>query len=80
MTNQTVQELILSQLLALGVSILAILASLSLLLVGFLVFKFGTYKLFHDRSLNLFGFYLRDVPYKGYNRFKSRSWNSKHTT
>jgi len=31
-----------------------------------------------DRSFRVFGFYVRDVPYRGYNRFRSQQWNLEH--
>lgn len=32
-----------------------------------------------DKSLRIFGVYVRSVPYKGYKRFKSKEWNIKNT-
>jgi len=46
--------------------------------VGVLVFNYG-WRLIKDRSFTVGGYYLRDVPYKGYNRFRSKQWNLKNT-
>lgn len=35
--------------------------------------------LMNDRSLRFFGYYVRDTPYKGYNRWHSQAWNMKNT-
>ena len=32
-----------------------------------------------DRSFRVGGFYVRDVPYAGYNRWRSEKWNMEHT-
>lgn len=33
-----------------------------------------------DKSYKLFGvFYIRNVPYKGYNRWRSKEWNRRNT-
>jgi len=32
-----------------------------------------------DRSIRLFGYYLRDKPYASYNRWRSQKWNMEHT-
>lgn len=32
-----------------------------------------------DNSYQIHGFYLKNTPYAGYNRFRSRKWNMKHT-
>ncbi len=32
-----------------------------------------------DRSFSIGGFYVRDVPYAGYNRWHSRAWNMRNT-
>ena len=36
------------------------------------------YNAIHDRSFRIGGFYVRDVPFKGYNRFRSQQWNMEH--
>jgi len=49
--------------------------------IAWLVFIFGWSKMRNfDRSGSLFGFYYWKTPYKGYNRWRSRSWNLKNTT
>lgn len=32
-----------------------------------------------DRSQKFMGVYVHDVPYKGYNRWRSASWNARNT-
>jgi len=39
-----------------------------------LVFNYG-WRLIKDRSFTIGGFYVRDLPYKGYNRWRSKKWN-----
>lgn len=46
--------------------------------IGYLVYTYG-WRLINDKSLMIGGFYLRNTPYKGYNRFRSRKWNMEHT-
>jgi hypothetical protein len=62
-----------------GAGVLAVLTATIVLGVGYLVFRFGWDRVLHDQSLTVGGFYLRKKPYKGYNRFRSRKWNMKHT-
>jgi len=38
----------------------------------------GIYKTM-DMSGRIGGFYYAKVPYKGYNRWRSQSWNAEHT-
>jgi len=78
MTPTAAQNLILQQITILGLSILAILGAVVVIMIGYLVFKYGK-KLLFDQSITLGGYYLRNTPYKGYNRFRSQKWNSKHT-
>jgi len=78
MTPLDTQNLIINGITTLGNSILVILSSIIIIAVGYLVFKHGKRLLF-DRSLMVGGYYLRNTPYKGYNRFRSRNWNNKHT-
>lgn len=78
MTTEAITDLFISALSSFGLAMLAILAAIAILIVGYLVFTRGMYALLHDRSLSIGGFYLRDTPWKGYHRFRSRSWNMAH--
>jgi hypothetical protein len=31
-----------------------------------------------DNSFSIGGYYMHDLPYKGYNRFRSKEWNMEH--
>lgn len=62
----------------LGKSLLIIFGSIIGILVGYLIFKYGWWKLFHDQSLEIGGYYLRKTPYAGYKRFRSKKWNMEH--
>jgi len=79
MNPTATQELITLAVGTLGASILVILATCLSIGVALLVFKFGWDKIFYDKSFMIGGFYVRNVPYKGYNRWRSKSWNMKHT-
>lgn len=78
MTANTAQQLILDQIAILGLAILSILGAVVVLMLGYLVYKYGKRLLF-DQSITLGGYYLRNTPYAGYNRWRSQKWNSKHT-
>lgn len=78
MTNIDTQQLVLSALATFGSSILVIIASTLVVAIGYLVFTKG-WSLFYDKSLMIAGFYVRNVPYKGYNRWRSRQWNISNT-
>jgi len=50
-------------------------------IIGFIIWAVGvawTKGIFSDRSLKIGGFYVRDLPYKGYKRFRSEKWNMEH--
>jgi len=76
--QKTAINLILPALQTYGLAALGILGAIVVLMIGLLVFKYGKRLLF-DQSITLGGYYLRRVPYKGYNRFRSQKWNSEHT-
>jgi len=78
MYYQSVLNLILDACVTLGLAVLSILAATTTIAVGYLVFKFGWSRVIKDQSLMLGGYYLRKVPIKGYNRFKSQKWNYQH--
>jgi len=78
--NSTQTTLIITDTLATyGVYALIILGAVLGVSVAYLVFTFGWERLMNDRSLKIFGVYVRDTPYKGYNRFRSQKWNLKNT-
>lgn len=54
---------------------LPIIVGLFGLLIGLAV----AYGYLTDNSFRMFGIYMHDVPYEGYNRFRSRNWNMQHT-
>lgn len=71
-------DLIKSNVEAYGVALMYILSAVAAIAAGVLVFRTG-WRLVKDRSFTIGGFYVRQVPYKGYNRFRSRAWNMKNT-
>ena len=77
MNNTNAGNLIIGGYTNFGVSMLVILGGLIVIGVGFLVFKVG-WGIMTDRSYNLFGYYVNDLPYPGYKRFKSKKWNLEH--
>lgn len=74
MTTEIMKNLILSTLTSYGEYALIILATVTSVAVAYLVYLFGK-----DKSFNVFGFYARNIPYKGYNRWRSKKWNLKNT-
>lgn len=78
MDATSITSLITGQIASFGLAALAVLASLVVVMVGLLVFRFGWYKLLHDQSLEIGGYYVRKTPYRGYNRFRSKAWNMAH--
>jgi len=79
MTSLQTQTIVLDTLTTYGLATLAILGAVLTVSVAYLVFRFGWERLANDRSLKIFGIYVRDTPYKGYNRFRSQKWNLKNT-
>jgi len=80
MTVTAIQTLILSAITQYGLAVLGIITAIIVIGVAYLVYQFGVSRLLHDRSLMIGGYYLRNTPYKGYNRFKSQKWNIEHTS
>jgi hypothetical protein len=70
------ESLIIQTLQVLASSVLAILGSVITIAVAYLVYKYG-WRMFTDESICLWGFYPRQTPWKGYNRFRSRKWNER---
>lgn len=80
-TTETLNTLFLNGGTLLAFSIGTILLGL----VGLLGLGFGIDKLMRyitgngfDRSGQIGGFYYWNTPYKGYNRWRSRTWNMEH--
>jgi len=80
MTVIAIQNLMLSAITQYGLAVLGIITAIIVIGVAYLVYRFGVSRLLHDRSLMIGGYYLRNTPYKGYNRFKSQRWNMEHTS
>jgi len=78
MNATSVVTLILSAALDFGSAMLTILGAALLIGLGYLVFRFGWSKLGGDMSLEIGGFYPLNTPFKGYHRFRSKSWNMAH--
>jgi len=79
MNSALIQSIILQAIAEYSLSMIAIIGTIITVIVGFLVFKKGIHALVNDQSLMIGGFYVRNTPYKGYNRFRSRKWNMEHT-
>lgn len=77
MDTNSIVTLIENTATAFGIAVLAIIATTIAIGVAYLLFTVGWNRLINDKSLMIGGFYLRNVPYKGYNRFRSKSWNMK---
>lgn len=78
MNASLTQALILDALQTFGLAVLAIIGATLVVGIAYLVFKKG-WSLFYDKSLMIGGFYVRNTPYKGYNRWRSQAWNMKNT-
>jgi len=78
MTPLVVSNLIVAGLATFGGSVFVIIGSVLTIGIAYLVFKKG-WSLFYDKSLMIGGFYVRNVPYKGYNRWRSKQWNINNT-
>jgi hypothetical protein len=60
-----------------GLSLLAIVGACLIIGIGMLIFREGR-RFLTDQSYSLGGYYLRNLPYKGYHRFRSKKWNMEH--
>jgi len=78
MTNTAVTNLILNTIADWSFNAFLVISTGIGVSIGYLIYKFG-WRLINDKSLIIGGFYLRNTPYKGYNRFRSRKWNIKNT-
>jgi len=77
MNGANAQALILNAIQDFGSSLLYIVGAFLVIAVGVLIFKIG-WGWLHDQSYSIGGFYLHNLPYKGYKRFRSRKWNMEH--
>jgi len=77
MDSSSITALIIDQLAIFGLSVLAILGAIASIALAYLVYKYGKRVMF-DNSIILGGYYLRNTPVQGYNRWRSQSWNFKH--
>lgn len=74
--------LIAAQAYNVGEVALAILATTLAVPVSLFVFRWGwgeVKRALTDESYTIGGFFVRKVPYAGYNRWRSRKWNMEHT-
>lgn len=77
MDANSVKLLIVSSALDFGGVLVLILGSVIVIGLGALIFKIG-WGWLHDQSYSIGGYYLHNLPYKGYHRFRSRQWNAEH--
>jgi len=77
MDSSLITSLIIDQLAIFGLSVLAILGAIASIAIAYLVYKYGKRVMF-DNSIILGGYYLRNTPIQGYNRWRSQSWNFKN--
>jgi len=77
MDTTAIISLIVDTATAFGLAVLAVITTTLEIGVAYLLFTVGWNRLINDKPLMIGGFYLRNVPYKGYNRFRSKSWNMK---
>jgi len=79
MNAETTKQIIVDGITDYSAEMFVIVGSVVVIIVAFLVLKVGLYRLFNDKSLEIGGYYFRNTPYKGYNRFRSKKWNMEHT-
>jgi len=79
MNETTALQMIVSAISDLGTAVLTIVTATLVVGLGYLVFTVGWSRIFMDKSLMIGGLYLRNTPYKGYNRWRSKAWNMKNT-
>lgn len=82
MNSNSVANLILVNLAQFGLSLLAIIGACLVIGVGVIIFNIGWNFLKHgefDKSGRVMGFYYASTPWRGYNRWRSQSWNEQNT-
>lgn len=85
MNSSTILDILIVQIGIFSASILAILALLIVVFIGYLVFDFFYKTIIQGRTSKISSkiMFLDHAPftkpYKNYNRFRSQSWNIKNT-
>jgi hypothetical protein len=82
MTPEDATNLLVNAASEVAFSAFTILGVVLTIMVGFFVFSWGFAQVRRaavDQSYSIGGFYVRRVPYAGYNRWRSRAWNMAHT-
>jgi len=77
MSVDAVKNLLLVAIRDFGTSLLLIVGAVLVIAVGALIFKVG-WGWINDKSYSLGGYYLHNLPYAGYHRFRSKKWNMEH--
>jgi len=77
MDATSVKLLLIEATLDFGGVLVLILGSVIMIGIGALIFKVG-WGWLHDQSYSIGGYYLHNLPYKGYKRFRSKAWNMEH--
>lgn len=77
MGAEAVKNLLVSATYDFGSALLLIVGSCLLIGLGVLIFKVG-WGWLHDKSYSIGGYYLHNLPYQGYHRFRSKKWNMEH--
>lgn len=77
MNASNAQAVILNAIQDFGTSLLYIVGACLVIALGVLIFKIG-WGWLNDKSYSLGGYYLHNLPYKGYKRFRSKKWNMEH--
>jgi len=77
MSGEAVKDILINGLSNFGLAMVSILGAVLVVAVGFLVFKIG-WGWVSDKSYSIGGYYLHNLPYRGYKRFRSRKWNMEH--
>jgi len=78
MNAHSIQTIIVNGISEFSNEMIIIASAVIVVIVAFVVLKLGLRAL-QDESFSLGGFYFRKTPYRGYNRWRSKSWNMKNT-
>jgi len=81
MGTSSATQLVLGAAVDFGYAAVVVLGSVITLSLGFFIFRWGWKTLLRmagDQSLSIGGYYLRNLPYKGYSRWHSKKWNMEH--
>jgi len=77
MNASNAQAVILNALQDFGSSLVFILGAFLVIALGVLIVRVG-WGWLHDKSYSIGGYYLHNLPYKGYKRWRSKQWNAEH--